>query len=340
MEDFLIVPRSGRIAVPNPRARKDAWLAIDTGPTIGERAAAADAMRAWLESKPSLDEWRRQRTRERTLRRQQWWEQQKRRASSSPQPIQRYVTSPEVICQTTRGVVCQLKTNSAVNRAASTPATLQGDRRGKRISFDDKQTSETWSVEEAMKLLAAEEPSEDWTVEEAKAALAAAKQAAAEAATAVEAAAADEATAETNGSRPHCAAPSSPSEREKVAMRHTRRQDDDKPSTKPRPRPRPEHCVTWPCSIEEVRRWTAASIRAQRGSDALSRQWKTQRVQSKAPASDAALQGLSRDPAGAERAAAARAAKLAKARASREAAEKEVQETIAGLGNLWRRGYI
>ena len=85
MEDFLIVPRSGRIAVPNPRARKDAWLAIDTGPTIGERAAAADAMRAWLESKPSLDEWQRQRTRERTLRRQQWWEQQKRRASSSPQ---------------------------------------------------------------------------------------------------------------------------------------------------------------------------------------------------------------------------------------------------------------
>ena len=80
-------------------------------------------------------------------------------------------------------------------------------------------------------------------------------------------AAADEATAETNGSRPHCAAPSSPSEREKVAMRHTRRQDDDKPSTKPHPRPRPEHCVTWPCSIEEVRRWTAASIRAQRGGE-------------------------------------------------------------------------
>jgi hypothetical protein len=92
---------------------------------------------------------------------------------------------------------------------------------------------------------------------------------------------------------------------------------------------RPDHCVAWPCSTEEVRKWAASTTRSRRSE---AQQWRTTRQQAKLPPSSFALRRT--DQIGTERAAAVKKAALAKARISRAAAEDDVHRAIA---TMWHR---
>ena len=65
MEPFLILSGNGQWN----RARRPSRLPLDTGPTVDERAAAAEAAKAWLETKSARDALRREAARERIRQR-------------------------------------------------------------------------------------------------------------------------------------------------------------------------------------------------------------------------------------------------------------------------------
>ena len=91
---------------------------------------------------------------------------------------------------------------------------------------------------------------------------------------------------------------------------------------------RPDHCVAWPCSTEEVRKWAASATRSRRSE---AQEWRTERQQAKMPPSSCWVPSPSSDQTGTERAAAVKIAALAKARVSRAAAEDDVHRAIATM---------
>ena len=371
----------------DPRARRPSRLPLDTGPTVDERAAAAEAAHAWLETKPACDALRKEAARERIRQRHELAGQM--RKSTAPASPQLSSKQYDAFLDSVQQTSLQTKISAADSPRRGTdersrlapshkklhPLLLRGESgsseeapflnspsstgqessgRSRRSTTESSQLSRRSTAEflgsaeaaavEALKyrLLYDEPLSKAEAVEAAVAAVVAVKEAAAEAAAAAEAVAATFA-----GSNPHSpdvrrnlqfelatarrlqrTPPSSPRTQchtvTKAAMWHL--SVDRSPSA--RMDARPDHCVTWPCSTEEVRKWAASATRSRRSE---AQQWRTARQQAKMPPSSCWVPAPSSDQTGIERAARMKAAVLAKARVSRAAAEDDVHRAIATM---------
>ena len=352
----------------DPRARRPSRLPLDTGPTVDERAAAAEAAHAWLETKPACDALRKEAARERIRQRHELAGQM--RKSTAPASPQLSSKQYDAFLDSVQQTSLQTKISAADSPRRGTdersrlapshkklhPLLLRGESgsseeapflnspsstgqessgRSRRSTTESSQLSRRSTTE----FLGSAEAA---AVEAAVAAVVAVKEAAAEAAAAAEAVAATFA-----GSNPHSpdvrrnlqfelatarrlqrTPPSSPRTQchtvTKAAMWHL--SVDRSPSA--RMDARPDHCVTWPCSTEEVRKWAASATRSRRSE---AQQWRTARQQAKMPPSSCWVPAPSSDQTGIERAARMKAAVLAKARVSRAAAEDDVHRAIATM---------
>ena len=369
----------------DPRARRPSRLALGTGPTVDERAAAAEAAHAWLETKPACDALRKEAARERTRVRHELADQL--RKSTAPASPRLSSKQYDAFLDNVQQTALQAKISAADSPRRGTdersrlapkhpnlhPLLLRGESgsseeapslnspssgqgssgRSRRSTTESSRLSrrsttdflgvgsaEAAAVEALKYKLLYDEPlSEAEAVEAAVAAVVAVKEAAAVA----EAVAApfvglklhspdvrrslrfEPATAR----RLQRPAPSSPRTQchtvTKAAMWHL--SVERRPSA--RMDTRPDHCVAWPCSTEEVRKWAASTTRSRRSE---AQQWRTTRQQAKLPPSSFALRRT--DQIGTERAAAVKKAALAKARISRAAAEDDVHRAIA---TMWHR---
>ena len=372
MEPFLILSGNGQWN----RARRPSRLPLDTGPTVDERAAAAEAAKAWLETKSARDALRREAARERIRQRHELVGQLRKSTTvSSPRlssqqydafldNVQRNTLQTEIpagaglapehpnlrplLLHGESGLSEEAPSlNSPSSRQESSGrsrrSTTESSRLSRRSTTEFLGYDEAAAVETLKYRLLQDDPLSEAeaaeTIEAAVAAVVAAKQTPKAIA------------ASFAGSNLH-----SPEVRRKLQFElATARRLQRPPPSRPRTqchtvtkapmwhlsveRPpsapmdaRPKHCVTWPCSTEEVRKWAASATRSRRSE---AQQWTTARQQAKMPPSSCWVPSPSSDQTGMERAARMKAAALAKARASRAAAEDDVQHAIASIS--WHR---
>lgn len=370
MEPFLILSGSYDPITVDPRARRPARLPLDTGPTVDERAAAAEAAKAWLETKSARDASRREAARERIRQRHELvGPSRKSTTVASPRlsskqydafldNVQRNTLQTEIpaegglapehpnlrpfLLHGESGLSEEAPSlNSPSSRQESSGrsrrSTTESSRLSRRSTTEFLESDEAAAVETLKYRLLQDDPLSEAEAAETVEAAVAAVVAARETPKAI--------AASFAGSNLH-----SPEVRRKLQFElATARRLQRLPPSRPRTqchtvtkapmwhlsvdRPpsapmdaRPKHCVTWPCSTEEVRKWAASATRSRRSE---AQQWKTARQQAKMPPSW--VPSPSSDQTGMERAARMKAAALAKARASRAAAEDDVQHAIESI---------
>lgn len=376
MEPFLILSGSYDPITVDPRARRPSRLPLDTGPTVDERAAAAEAAMAWLETKSARDAFRREAARERIRQRHELVGQLRKSTTvASPRlssqqydafldNIQRNTLQTEIpaggglapehpnlrplLMHGESGLSEEAPSlNSPSSRQESSGrsrrSTTESSRLSRRSTTEFLGSDEAAAVETLKYRLLQDDPLSEAEAAETVEAAVAAVVAAKETPKAI--------AASFAGSNLH-----SPEVRRKLQFElATARRLQRPPPSRPRTqchtatkapmwhlsvdRPpsapmdaRPKHCVTWPCSTEEVRKWAASATRSRRSE---AQQWTTARQQAKMPPSSCWVPSPSSDQTGMERAARMKAAALAKARASRAAAEDDVQRAIASIS--WHR---
>ena len=238
----------GSSGARRPGAKREAHgpsrLAFGTGPTANEQAAATQATRAWLETKPSYDALRKEAARQRIRQRHEDQRQRLRNNTTSPQCSSKQYDAFLDNCANTVEQILQTKFTGADSPRRGT------DERSRLTSkFQDPHPiflCESGSLDSPSSQLsrgsttefrgsprggsaeaaAAEEPwSEAAAVVAAAAAMVAARQAAAEAADAAEAVAAavvgSDLQTPATARRPQCAALRSLQTHGKVAVWHT-----------------------------------------------------------------------------------------------------------------------